>query len=58
MPISKLQLDEEQETRKKLADKFGDAYYEMWGKLILGGMDIHTATWECWNNLECGGKNE
>lgn len=51
-------LEIENAIMKKLAEKHGDVYFEMFGGLILNGMDIRTAIWECWNKLECKGKNE
>lgn len=46
-------LCEDIKTMNLLKEKHGDVYFEMLGDLVLGGMDIHTAIWECWNKLEC-----
>lgn len=51
-------LEEENRIMKIMAEKHKEIYFEMFGSLILNGMDIRTAIWECWNNLECVGKNE
>jgi len=51
-------LDEEMHIMKLMMQKHGVVYYELFGRLMLDdGMDIRTAIWECWNQLECGGKN-
>jgi hypothetical protein len=50
-------LEEENAIMKVLAEKHKEVYFELFGTLILEGMDIRTAIWHCWNKLECGGKN-
>ena len=50
-------LEEENAIMKVLAEKHKEVYFELFGTLILEGMDIKTAIWECWNKLKCGGVN-
>jgi hypothetical protein len=50
-------IEEENKIMKIMAEKHGDIYFEMLGKLTLEGMDIRTAIWHCWNTIECGGIN-
>lgn len=50
-------LDEEYYIMKIMAEKHKEVYFELFGTLILNGMDIRTAIWNCWNKLECGGNN-
>ena len=40
-----------------MAEKHGEKYFSKLGGFLFAGMDIRTAIWECWNQLECGGKN-
>jgi hypothetical protein len=50
-------LEEEYNIMRIMSENHGIIYYEMFGALIYEGMDINTAIWHCWNNLECGGVN-
>jgi len=57
-PMAKSDLiDEEYVIMDFLRDKYAEVFYAMLGRLIVSGMDIRTAVWDCWNKLECGGKN-
>jgi hypothetical protein len=36
----------------ELERDYGDAYYYLFGKCIMQGMDIETAIYYCWNKLK------
>jgi hypothetical protein len=51
-------LLEEEKIIELLEKHFGKNFFNHFGRLILiEGLDIKTAIWKCWNDLECGGQN-
>lgn len=55
--MAKELLTEEIEIKKLLAEKYGSDFYELFTLLSFQGIDVKTAIFECWNQLECGGTN-